>query len=60
MWLTITEGMYGQYCHSKDDTLMFPLQSNDKFAMTKDLKLQLDYVIQFRVSNFFVLDYGYL
>ena len=51
IWLTITEGMYGPYCQSEDDTLMFASQPNDKFAITKDLSLQEGDVIQFKVRG---------
>ena len=51
LWLTITEGMYAPYCQSRDDTLMFADQQNEKFAMTKDMQLQTGDIVQFRVSG---------
>ena len=49
VWLTITEGMEAPYCQSTDATLMFANQNNDKIAVTKDMVLLADDIIQFRV-----------
>lgn len=50
VWSTITEGILGKYCQNRDRALILANQQNDKYVVTKDLALETDDVIQFRVS----------
>ncbi|CAH1782623.1 unnamed protein product [Owenia fusiformis] len=50
IWLTLTEAMRAPYCQSDTPTLMFADQSNDKVAITKDMDLKPDDVIQFKIN----------
>lgn len=50
VWSTITEGILGKHCQNRDRALILANQQNDKYVVTKDLALETDDVIQFRVS----------
>lgn len=50
VWSTITEGILGKYCQNRDRALILANQQNDKYVVTKDLALETDDVIQFRVT----------
>ncbi|XP_050414411.2 reelin isoform X2 [Patella vulgata] len=49
-WLMVTEGVNGKYCQSGMPAMVLGNQLNDKYAVTKDLQLNTDDVIQFKIN----------
>jgi len=49
MWHTATGGVIGKYCNSRNPVLILANQEADKRVVTKDLRLKVGDVIQFKV-----------
>ncbi|XP_045165547.2 reelin-like [Mercenaria mercenaria] len=50
VWMTIAGGVIGKYCNSRNPVLILANQEADKKVITKDLKLQVGDVIQFKIN----------
>ena len=48
--MTVAGGVIGKYCNSQNPVLILANQDADKKVITKDLKLNVGDVIQFKVS----------